>query len=86
MSNKITRLERLKRLKYRTYAALGEALGVHGNTARKYCLPPSHKDWLWIAAAPAAELKGLSGGLVHAGNYYELVDVPELADIEEASA
>lgn len=77
MSELITRLERFKRLKYRTYAALGEALGVHGNTARRYCQPPSQEDWLWIASAPAANLKRISKGQCHAGNYYELVDSDE---------
>lgn len=79
MPGKMTRLERLKRLKYGTYAALGAALGVHGNTARRYCQPPSETDWLWIAAGPAAELKRLSDGALHAGNYYELVSAEEEA-------
>jgi hypothetical protein len=75
----MTRLERLKRLKYGTYAALGEALGVHGNTARRYCQPPSEADWLWIAAGPASQLKQLTEGALHAGNYYELVNADEEA-------
>ncbi len=76
MSETITRLEYFKRMHYRTYGDLGKALGVSGNQARNYCVPPSDGCWQWMNSKANDALKALTAGELHAGNYSEEIPVP----------
>ena len=69
MSASCTRLEYFKRFRCPTYSDLGTKLGVTGNTARRYCQTESSQGWLWINAPAARELRAVTGGVIHAGNY-----------------
>lgn len=73
MAGSCTRLEYFKRFRCPTYADLGAKIGVVGNTARRYCQPENAPGWLWMNASAARELKRLTGGVIHAGNYSEQV-------------
>lgn len=90
-NRQITRLERYRRLNSWSYSDLGIALGVHGATARRYCLVRGHKDWRWMKADANDRLKKLTGDTLHAGNYFEVTDMPSplaagVVELMEAAA
>ncbi len=73
MASTITRLEYERKKRKLTYAALGELLGgLHNQTARKYCLPPTHADYRWPKKSAADAMKAAFANEIHAGNFDDL--------------
>ncbi|MBA4338348.1 MAG: hypothetical protein C0421_05840 [Hyphomonas sp.] len=72
-----TRLNSYRRARNLTYEALGAELGVKRQTANRYCLPKAAADHRRPGDLPSEQLKALTCGLIHAGNYAEEISEAE---------
>lgn len=79
----MTRLEAYRKLKGMTLAQLGMAIGRTQPQAGRYCKPrsdPGHNVPKW----PVAEaIKNLTFGVIHAGNYADLISEDDAARMME---
>jgi len=75
----MTRLEHYRRIGGSTYETLGEQLGVTRQTAQRYCQPKGHPDHRRPGAAPSDALSDRTHGLIHAGNYADVITETEAA-------
>lgn len=72
-----TRLARYCRALSLSFVQLAQQLGVTPATATRYCLPKDQPDHRRPGDAPSERLKALSCGLIHAGNYADLITEAE---------
>lgn len=78
-----TRLNTYRRARNLTFEALGECIEVRRQTANRYCLPVDAGDHRRPGREASERLKALTFGVIHAGNYADLITEDEAARMME---
>lgn len=72
-----TRISEYRMRSGMTFGALAAHLGVKRQTAEKYCAHPGTAKHRRPGATPSDRLRALTHGLIHAGNYADLITEAE---------
>ena len=76
-----TRIAFYRSLKWRTFSAFGNAIGVSRQIAQKYCLPRQHPSHRRPGPRPSDNLRQLTHGVIDAGNYADELTPAEAAEM-----